>query len=550
MSASSTPGRRTLALGVAAVICLIAVVRITSTYRIFNNTFDEPAHIAAGIEWLDEGTYTHDTLHPPLPPVAVALGPYLDGVRSTRSRNPVFEETQVLYRGGRYWQRLIFARMGTLPFFLLAAWVVWGWSREVFGLAAALASLGLFTTLPPILAHAGLANTDMALTGTLGAALLMFVRWLREPSGKRGLLLGIFLGLALLSKISTLLFFPVAAAVIWTGKRWFEHGITTPGAPRIRSGSVLLIGVTAFLILWTGYRFSTDSMVSADDRPHETVDRVFGTEGTVHDALYTVLETWPVPAPQFFHGIGAAREKNENGHAMFVLGKSLKNRGVWYFFPVAFGTKTPIGFLLLTGFGLVLLVQRSLRRRGWFEIAPALCAATILLVVLPSNINIGLRHILPVYVFLSPVVGLGAVGLIRLGKIGSLIVAACVVWHLGSSIAAHPDYLAYFNETAGDHPEAILVDSDLDWGQDLHRLATELNRAGILDPGIAYFGTASIPESGILSYHRLPPDQYESGWVAISQTLLKTHIGYAWLSAYKPERIVGRSIALYHLPEK
>jgi hypothetical protein len=130
-------------------------------------------------------------------------------------------------------------------------------------------------------------------------------------------------------------------------------------------------------------------------------------------------------------------------------------------------------------------------------------------------------------------------------------------WHLTSSIRAHPDYLAYFNEFAGSHPEKILIDSDLDWGQDLLRLAGVLHQKSIERVSIAYAGSPEIDlhQFNLPPIRVIAPHQHTVGWIAIS--LLRLKIGglgfpddsFTWLEAYKPVFLVGRSIRLYYVPE-
>jgi hypothetical protein len=135
--------------------------------------------------------------------------------------------------------------------------------------------------------------------------------------------------------------------------------------------------------------------------------------------------------------------------------------------------------------------------------------------------------------------------LLALGLVGSLLVC---------SVAAHPDYLAYFNAFAGDHPEKILVDSDLDWGQDLLRLSAELRSRGITEVAVAYNGGTDLSQMNLPAYQILPPCKPATGWVAIS--LLKLEMskpgigcgGYSWLQSYEPAALVGKSIRLYWIP--
>src|SRR5438105_6779946 len=112
---------------------LISLFRIVSTYHVLSQAYDEPAHIACGMEWLQKGTYTLEPLHPPLARVAVALGPYMAGLHMGDA-GPAFEQgNRVLYGKGSYLQNLALARVGTLPFLLIAIGSVWWLGKELYG---------------------------------------------------------------------------------------------------------------------------------------------------------------------------------------------------------------------------------------------------------------------------------------------------------------------------------------------------------------------------------------------------------------------------------
>nr|MDQ2899634.1 hypothetical protein [Acidobacteriota bacterium] len=166
----------------ALVLVLIASARIAATWRVFNATTDEPAHIACGMEWLDRQTYRLEDQHPPLARVAAALGPYLFGIRSPRNTGQDLSRqgAAILLAQGRLDRNLASARAGILPFFWIACVVVFLWARRILGSTGGLLALLLFTNVQPVLAHAALATTDMALTGTLGAAVLSTLYWLEN----------------------------------------------------------------------------------------------------------------------------------------------------------------------------------------------------------------------------------------------------------------------------------------------------------------------------------------------------------------------------------
>ena len=145
------------------VFCLLAgigMVRIISTYKVFSQTTDEPAHLITGMEWLQRGTYTFEPLHPPLARVAIAMGPYLSGLRLT-DQHGMWEEGNRMLFDGSYLHNLTLARFGVLPFFLLSTLLVWFWTRSRYGENAALLATLLFTTTPVVLAHADFATTEI-----------------------------------------------------------------------------------------------------------------------------------------------------------------------------------------------------------------------------------------------------------------------------------------------------------------------------------------------------------------------------------------------------
>jgi hypothetical protein len=262
------------------------------------------------------------------------------------------------------------------------------------------------------------------------------------------------------------------------------------------------------------------------------------------------------PAPALFQGIGQLAAKNRAGHKSYLLGE-VRTTGWWYFFPVALTVKSPIPFLLLTFAGIAVAAAggRDERRR---RLEPVAIAAAILLVSLPSRINIGLRHVLPLYPFLPVTAGLGAAALLRSRpwhRLGAALAVTLVGWQIAASVRTHPDYLAYFNELAAGHPERILVDSDLDDGQDLKRLADTLRARRIPAIWLAYAGSATVAEHGLPPVRWLEPHHEVKGWVAASLYSIKLgsldrpgHDDFAWLDRYPPVARVGRSIRLYFIP--
>ena len=174
-----------------------------------------------------------------------------------------------------------------------------------------------------------------------------------------------------------------------------------------------------------------------------------------------------------------------------------------------------------------------------------------------SRINIGVRHVLVLYPLLATGAAVTVTRLWRaaragaLGRGGALVRAALsmlLAWHGIGLARSWPDFLAYFNETVAE-PRAVLIDSDLDWGQDFKRLTQRLRALEVPSVSLAYLGTADLAREPLPPYTLLTPDQHASGWIAVT-ALARAHAPrqFSWLDAYVPRERVGRSIDLYFVP--
>ena len=511
----------------------IASLRIVSTYTVFNHTVDEPAHFACGLEWLDKGVYRYETQHPPLARVAGAFLPYLAGVRSHGAQSRDQEGVLDLYTGDQYDRTLSLARLGILPFFWLAALVVFVWGRRYFGDLVAVVAAGLFTFLPPVLAHAGLATTDMPLTAFVGASFLAGLLWVETPNLRYSLLFGVCTGLAVLSKFSSLLFLPAAFA---TALVWYFCS-ERPGAGLVARSAmrrVLPFGLavaTGVLVIWAGYRFS-----------YGKVD-------------FTAIK---LPAPELFDGIKTVLYHNEKGHKSYLLGR-VNDHGWLYYYPVVLGVKTPLAFLALLFFGsAICLKQRRKNPASWLPLAFSL---GILFFALFSRINIGVRHILPVYMGFSIVAAVGAVRMLEMVRPGgwaAWTLGLSVLWIMASSAIAHPDYIPYMNELAGSEREKVLIDSDLDWGQDMKRLAKRLREVGAREVAFNPFIIDYLEaKQGFPRINPMSPDAPSPGWNAASLTVMKLdRLGLGddlpglklWTDGVKPTERLGYTTYLWYFP--
>lgn len=523
-----------VARGIAIALVLLGVLRIVTTYNVFSETFDEGIHVAAGMELLDRGTFTLEPKHPPLSVVAVALGPFASGIRSQGHGNKWTEGRAILHAiPDKLDRTLALARLGMLPFFLLACWAVWSWTRSLAGEPEAAMAVTLFTLSPPILAHAGLATADMALTGTLVTLTWVASRWLDGPTPWRSVALGAAGAAALTAKITSVPYFGLTALLALGAHGWWERRHRRPVVSRDELRGLLIAGAVGFLTVWTIYGFQ-------------------------HGTLRGV----PFPLTTLIQGVRDARAFNEQGQVSYLLGTS-SVEGDWRFFPVAIAVKTPLTLLAFGLAGIGLLLRHGLRNRDWRHLTPVMLVIGVIAVAIVSRINMGVRHVLPIFAVLAIAGGIALVALWRRASTrpaARFVVAMTAVAGLLSTTRTHPDYLAYFNELAGAHPERILVDSDLDWGQDLKRLADTLRARGIDSVALAYFGSAHPEKYGIAHREIALGDTVRQGHLVVSQTLRQRGRAvfrrrqwtlhpneFRWLDVEEPAARIGRSLLLYDL---
>jgi 4-amino-4-deoxy-L-arabinose transferase-like glycosyltransferase len=532
-----------------ALIALIGLARVASTHRVFSAVLDEPIHLLAGYEWLHGMPYTMDPSHPPLGRIVGALPAVLGG-QQTSEDDPVKRGLSLLYWHDHYERNLANARRPMLLFLLIGMIATAAWTARYFGHVAGVIAMAMFASLPPLLGNAGLVTTDLPIAAMLTLAFLALDVWLDGPTLKRSLLLGLAIGLAALSKFSFLVFFPVSALVMVMVRQFCVAPAISPAStgeePRRRdrrrhTGYAVIALAIAFFTTWAGYRFDFDTLRHAAGYPYG-IATVFVPESMTQQALW-FDEHVPLPAPLYVTGVGMVKEHNRKGHEAFFFGK-IRWKGWWYYFPVLFFFKTPLPFIALALIGMVLIARRAPE-----ALALALIPIAMMLSVLPSHINIGVRHILPIYPPLCAVAAFAVLTLWRNAR-ARIAAVALLAWLFIGVALAHPDYMAWFNEAAGKHPERIAIDSNLDWGQDWLRLARVVREKHIESVNVLFTG------SMLLQFHGIHGDEVspwieKPGWYAMSLQGLAMNPdarrgAWRWLDRY-PYTMVGKSIRLYHV---
>jgi hypothetical protein len=464
-------------------------------------TVDEFVYLPAGYYHLRTGDLTFDSTNPPLLKMTMALpllamdlqldrdprwrdnrtgwGPWIFGTR-------FMEQNRDRYLAAFFAGRVAIILLGVATGILL-----WWWARAACGPATALAALFLYATQPTIIAHGAIATLDMGVTALVFAAFYALARFTATELRAWAALAGALLGLGIAAKGVTLIFLPlvpVLAAVGWSG--WDRERIV-----KLADGMVVL-AVAAWIALLAVYQFSG----------------------------------FPLPAP-VLEGIRFQANASSAGEFPAFLNGQWSQTGWWYYFLEAFAVKTPLPTLALVAVGLVVMARRRASADLWLLSPPLL-----LLYVLSFHFgkNYGVRYLLPALPFLCIVAGVGAAALLRERRT-TIVLGALLLWQLASCLLNAPHHLAYFNELAGpiDHHRRLLLDSNLDWGQDLGRLRAWLGGEGSTPVCLAYFGHVNPSLYGL--DWTPPPATPTAGRCVVSANYLA---GYAYAITYG-ERMIG-----------
>ena len=446
-------------------------------------TLDEPLHVASGYATLLTGDYRLVEEHPPLlkmfqaAPLLLANPPVPDPREAVgwEEANLITVAQEIIVPYPAFDALVFITRVPTMLTALLLAALVYRWAADLFGARAGLFALLLLAFDPNILAHAGVAATDLGATCAIFGAMYLFWRWIRDPSGprwRRALIAAVGLGLALGVKTTVLMLGPIYAGFVLLGRPKRRALF-----PYLLQGAGIVF--VAFLTLWASYRFEV---------------------GTIPELPF------PIPAPSHLLPLRKLRIHMQEGHAAFLMGENY-HHGIWYYFPVAFAIKTPpltLGLILVTAIGLLRRWWRSPGRRA----ESAMLALPLLYfgISLGSGINIGYRHLLPILPFLFVWLSRIAPRAWNARPFWRWAGVAAVLGYISVTLWLHPWHLAYFNAFIGgpDNGYHYLVDSNLDWGQTWKALNTYLEEQQIEEFGLSQY-TINDPHQYGLDYTPLPP---------------------------------------------
>lgn len=520
------PGSRRVAWLVAALLLIHYVLAVGGKFTA-STTSDELAHLTAGFShWAN-----HDyRLHPEngiLPQRWAALPAWLRGTRfAPLADNPYWRGSDVWVVGHQFFYetgddhfpRLMAGRAMIGLFSVATGLLIFFWSRRYFGEAGALVSLGFFVFCTDFLAHGALVTSDACMAFFLLAATGAWWWHLHDGRWRVWCCSAVTMGLAFTAKFSAPLLLPimvVTAAVRAANNaplallgREFQRPATKFLAAALSAAGHAVVVVA---VIWAAYGFRYSAfnpdLPPADQfiRTWEYMEGEIGLAGRwIHAARMAEL----LPESYLY---GFAYVLQTVGLRSAFLNGDYSLTGWPTFFLWTFGMKTSAAVLLAAATALCLAALQVFRRRGaraWlYRLTPLLALFGIYwLTSVTSRLNIGHRHILPIYPVLF--IFLGALGAWAVRRRGAALVLTGLLlgWHAVDTARIAPHYLAYFNALAGG-PEngwRRLVDSSLDWGQDLPGLKAWLDDHARGEPVfLSYFGTGEPAYYGI-NAHRLP----------------------------------------------
>jgi len=508
------------------------VAELLLSVRSQSQTWDEAYHLLAGYRYWQAADYGINPEHPPL--VKLLAGatllpqrPNLPQIPQGTSKVEAFTAAHRFLYSNQADKLLFRARLAASFFCLVLALLLFEVTYRMFGRGPAVLAMVLGVFEPNILAHGALITTDVALSCLLLAAVYAFYRYLQQPSVWRILTLGIITGLTLAAKHSGILVFPILGALalaelIRGPRQQIAQGPSPHAVPRQEkltarqlAGCLVIASLIGLLVLWSFYSFRFRARPGNLQMTPPLAGYIKGgvTPGLRSPMLSRLLlgaAHWGLLPESYLYGLADVFIVSGGPRPSYLFGK-LYPRGQWFYFPATFVIKSTLGFLGLLALTMGVLASRRLRLCR--EVAFMALPPTIFFAIsLTSDLNIGVRHILPIYPFLIILIAAAAWSVCAVRRRWAYVVAGLVAWHTVSSLRAFPDYLAYSNELWGGPSKTyrVLSDTNVDWGQGLIEAKEYLDAHHVRDCWMAYFGSAD-PD-----YYRIPcqrlPDVFEAWW--------------------------------------
>lgn len=482
-----------VAVGVVCLLIILGLQLLLSVRR-ESQTWDEANHIFAGYRSWTHADFGLNPEHPPMLKLLATIPLFSSPLKTPKLENRYFKEDAFLGGKDFLYQNdadniLLRTRMAAATLTLLLALLVFLGTKEVFGTGAAFIALALLAFEPNLLAHGALVTTDAGLSCFMFASIYAFYRYVKAPSVWRMVIVGISAGLALAVKHTGILVFPMLLLLAISEAVSYRRGanVTRVAGKQALNllASLVAIAVIALAVLWSFYGFRYEARPIGLQLNPPLLEYVQGLRPRETWIISTMARLHVLPE-SYLYGLADVR-LTADYYTSFVLGK-IYAHGVWFYFPVAFLIKSTLGFIALLLVSVAVIATRRLNcwREILFLVIPL---AFYLLVAVSVGMNIGVRHILPVYVFFSVLIGGAVWTLIRQNRKWAYVVVALLLIHAVSSLRTFPTYIAYSNELWGGPAQTYkyLTDSNADWGQQLKATKQYLDQRGVKDCWFVYF---------------------------------------------------------------
>lgn len=530
-----------------ALLFLVLVLSFLSSID-DSATSDESPHIIAGYSYLTQKDMRLNPEHPPLVKNLAAV-PLLFLKLNFPKNSFAWEQPdgpfwwhqfnlggEFLYHAGNNPDKILFfARIPMILLLIVCGYFLFKFTKEFFGEKIAILALFFFTFSPTFLAHGRLVTTDVGAAFGVIFACFFFFKALKEPNKKNIILAGISLGISQLLKFSLILLLPYFffLTFVWViiYKNW-----KTPF-------KVLFFSLCLWiLVVWVVYgvqiynypperqlrdaRITLESFEGGSSSIKKTCLTPFSIQKIKRCPAEIIIwaSNKPLLRALAHYGLGLLMifQRASGGHTTYFLGE-VSASGWRIYFPFVYLIKEPLAFHL---FGLISLCYfllkiektiyknffdklKDLLRKNFVIFSMIIWLIIYWITSIRSNLNIGVRHLLPIFPFTIILTAKGIIFWLensKFKKVSLTIFVILILWQIISVLKIFPHFLAYSNEIVGgpDNLYIYTVNSNLDWGQDLKRLEKWLEKNKIEKIYLDYFG------AGNPKYYL--GEKYESWW--------------------------------------
>lgn len=606
------------------IAVIMAFFTIVSVLNAKNDaaTYDEVAHIPAAYSYVTQHDNRLNPEHPPLIKDLAGLPLLFMHLNFDTSQKfwtgdlpNMWDEGQwaagrhLLYEAGNDPDKIIFwARIPIILLSILLGLFLFKWGREIGGIAVGLLALILYAFDPNVLGHNHFLTTDIGIAAFLTFSFYYFLKFIKKPTWKNVLLGGIFMGLLLVSKFSSIVSLPIYGLILIIYSLVKNNPDVNNWKTRLLNllqylGKGIVAFIIATIVIWVVYEANTFNMPK--ETFAKTIDFFFSsTDSNVkasltNSALHALNENSITrPLGTYLFGPAWTFKRVSGGNGTYFLGQV--GNGFKAYFPVVFLIKETLPFIFLALFALLYTAKETFfnhkksladfLRKSVVEYTIFGFIILYAYVSISGGLNIGFRHLFPILPFAYLLIAKKVFDFARINnpitrRVFRWLSVFLLTWIVLIPIINYPSYTSYFNESIGGSKNGYkyVTDSNTDWGQDLKRLKIwidEYNKCankpermtlcfgipeditktenGIEKIRVDYFGGGDIKyylgDKYIPWYDSMRP--VKTGWYAISTNYLQGSIystkntpenNYAWTQEYKPVTMIGKSILIYHV---